>query len=62
MRIYVDGPWSEDVREYDAPMRIYFHTRHWLWIIGLWPTIKAQVWAASEGYTDRFGWIVRHPK
>lgn len=62
MRIYIDGPWSEDVRKYGAPMRIYVHTKHWTWIIGLWPTIKAQVWTGSEGYTDRFRWIVKHPR
>lgn len=62
IKVFVDGPWDDDVRMYGAPMRIYLHTKHWVWLIGLLPNIKAQVWTGSEGYTDRFRWIVRHPK
>ncbi len=62
-RVYIDFPWSEDVRKWDAPMRIYLHTKHWMWMIGLWPTIKGQVWNGSDGYhNSKMSWIVHHPK
>ena len=62
-RIYVDFPWSEDVRKWGAPKRIYIHTKHWMWMIGLWPGNGAQVWNGTEGYSeDKFAWIVHHPK
>ncbi len=67
MKIYIDHPWSEDVKKWGAPMRIYLHTKHWMWTIGLWPTIKSQAWNGTTGwgYTDDppdMRWITWHPK
>jgi hypothetical protein len=61
MKIFVDWPWSSDVRRYGVPARAYIHTKGWLITIGLFPWVRGQVWTGAEGWTGRMRWITWAP-
>lgn len=59
MRAHLDGPRSEDVRLYGAPLRLYVHTRNWTLILGA----RSQRWTKEKGYGDmKYRFLTRHPK
>jgi len=56
--IHFDHPWSEEVKEYGAPLRIYIRTPFGFWQIGE----KSQVYdMRTRKYTDRWTYIARRP-
>lgn len=61
--LFIDWPWSHDVRRYGAPCRIYLHTRRWHYMIGLFPWVKGQAWFPETGWSDPpvWRWIVKSP-
>jgi hypothetical protein len=63
MKIHIDGPWSKDVREYGAPLRVYINLgRRGFLIVALWPGHKIQVYdRKTKTYTDRWGWWSLRP-
>lgn len=58
--IHVDLPWSEDVKLYDAPQRIYLHLIWWSVAIGLGDG-KSQVWHHRDGNLYRWRRVTWHP-
>lgn len=59
--IHVDLPWSECVREHDAPLRAYLHLV-WLTVsIALNRDGKSQVWQPKRGNLYEWRWISFHP-
>jgi hypothetical protein len=60
--IHVDHPWSEEVKEYGAPLRAYIRTPWRFIIISLWPGNGSQVYDwKTRKYTDKFSWLVFRP-
>lgn len=60
---HIDGPWSEDVRDYGAPLRIYAWTPWAFVTIALWPGHGTQVYDwKTKKYTDKWSWITFRPR
>lgn len=59
--IHVEHPWSNCVKEFDAPPRLYFHLFRWFVIIAMTKDAKSQSWNCREGNTERWRWITWHP-
>ena len=58
MKAHVDWPWSPDVREYGAPMRVYVTTKNWFIMAGA----KSQRWDSEFGWTREWRIITRSPR
>lgn len=61
--IHVDLPWSEDVKDYDAPLRAYLHLWWWQGVVALSPKGKIQKWMPETGWhaPRTYGWWSFHP-
>lgn len=61
--IHIDGPWSEDVRKYGAPLRAYIWTPWTFIIIALWPGHGSQIYDwKTKNWTDKWSWIAFDPR
>lgn len=64
MRIHVDGPWSDDVRKYGAPLRVYINLgKRGFWQLALTPGSKSQFYdRKTHTYSsDRWVWLACRP-